>query len=678
MQPADFPVAHETLSKIWDQFMQYGQVDWPEKTAADPTILASWYRCAYRLDPRATPRPNRAGEQALASIVKARRELIELATPFMEDMHQFMEGSGCAILLADGTGCVHTLVGDQSALDELQANGLGRGAYWAEGQLGTIAPALALSEAMPALVIGPEHFYRAYHHLATAAAPVHDVRGRIIGVLTIISPASLGSPHMLSLAMSAARAISNQVNTNWYVDEANQHLSEVNAILAGVTEGVVAWNEQGKILHMNDQAGRILDLRPSSMVGRPLDEMLVLPDNLRRAIDTHQEVRDDETTFMIDGRRVSCLVSLRPIGRRQSNAGPGQPDTGQPTGQPAGQPTGHILLLRPIDQVRRLVHQQIGSRAALTLDDLASQTPRMREVMRQARIAARGTAPVLIRGEGGVGKNHLARAIHNESERHDRPFVAIDCRAIPHELMAAEFLGHARGTGILGQPSKFELAHGGTLLLDQIESLSLELQTALLRALETGYIMRLGGSQPIRLDVRIMAASTADLERRVADDSFISHLYYRFGVFNIYIPPVRERVDDIPLIAERFLARIGQRDQRALWIDDEAMATLCRYPWPGNVREMESALERAVAHSQEGVVRVVNLPESIRSGRVITADSPQAEPVLSVAEAEREAIIRAGQATQGRVTDMAKQLGIGRTTLWRKMKHFNISPADFK
>lgn len=670
MQPASFPVAEETLSLIWDEFMRTGQVSWPQKAIADPAVLASWRRCVYRLDPQAIPRPNRAGGQSLATILKARSDLIELAKPFMEDIHQFMEGSDCAILLADGTGCVHTLVGDQSALAELQDGGLGRGTYWAEGQLGTIAPALALYEAMPALVIGPEHFYRAYHHLATAAAPVHDVRGRIVGVIAIVSPARLGSPHTLALVMSAARAISNQLHTNWYLDEANLHLSEVNAILSGVSEGIIAWNDQGKILHMNGQAGRILDLTPSSVVGRSLSEMLALPDNLRKAMGARQEVRDDETTFLINGRRISCLASLRPIGRRQPGSATGYTNPGLPS--------GHILLLRPIDQVRRLVHQQIGSRASLTLDDLASQTSRMREVIRQARIAARGTAPVLIQGEGGVGKNHLARAIHNESERRDRPFIVIDCRAIPHELMAAEFLGHARGTGILGQPSKFELAHGGTLLLDQVESLSLELQTALLRVLETGYVMRLGGSQPIQLDVRIMAASTADLERQVAEDSFISHLYYRFGVFNIYIPPVRERVDDIPLIAERFLARIGERDERALWIDDEAMAILCRYPWPGNVREMESALERAVAHSQDGMVRVVNLPKVVRSGRVITNDSPQAEPVLSVAEAEREAIIRAGQATQGHVSDMAKQLGIGRTTLWRKMKHFNISPTDFK
>jgi transcriptional activator for dhaKLM operon len=244
--------------------------------------------------------------------------------------------------------------------------------------------------------------------------------------------------------------------------------------------------------------------------------------------------------------------------------------------------------------------------------------------------------------------------------------------------MTSEFLGRERGTGILGRPSKFELAHGGTLLLDQVESLSLELQTALLRVLETGHVMRLGGAQPIRLDVRIMAATTANLEQQVAEGSFISHLYYRFGVFNITIPPVRDRLEDVPIIAERFLARISSKDDQAYWIDKEALAILRRYPWPGNVREMESALERAISQSHDGVVRVVDLPEGVRSGRVITSASPQPEPVLSVADAEREAIIRAGRAYQGRVSQMAEQLGIGRTTLWRKMKRLNITADDFK
>ncbi len=660
MQPVANPVDEKMLAQIWRSFTETGRIDGPEKAIVDPVVLRSWQRCIFRLDPLARPRPNKAGEQVLESILKAQAGLISVAIPVMEDIHQFIEGSKCTILLADATACIHTIVGDAEAINTLEQAGLGRGIYWSEGQLGTNALGLVLMEAMPILVIGPEHYGAAYHHLASAAAPIHDVRGRIIGIIAIVGPAKTGSSHTLALVMAAARAISNQLQTDWYLEAANLHLTEVNAVLGAISEGVIAWGENGRIHHANAQVGDILQLNPAAIVGRPLQEFLQMPPNLTKAIEDNREMRDEEATFRVDGRSITCLASLRLIG------------------EGAARPAGYIVMLRPIEQVRQLVHQQLGTQATLTLDDLTSQTPRMREILRQARIAARGTAPVLIRGEGGVGKNHLARAIHNDSQRAEKPFIVIDCRAIPHELMPSEFLGRERGTGILGRPSKFELAHGGTLLLDQVETLSLELQTALLRVLETGHVMRLGGSRPIQLDVRIMAATTANLETNVAEGSFIPHLYYRFGVFNIEIPPLRERVEDIPLVAERFLARISQRDDRPYWINDETVAILCRYPWPGNVREMESVLERAISQSHDGVIRVVDLPEVVRSGRIITSDSPQAEPLLSVADAEREAIIRAGKACQGQVTEMARQLGIGRTTLWRKMKRLNLSAADFK
>ena len=300
----------------------------------------------------------------------------------------------------------------------------------------------------------------------------------------------------------------------------------------------------------------------------------------------------------------------------------------------------------------------------------------MRRVMRQVSIAARGLAPVLLRGEGGVGKNHVAQAIHNDSSRASKPFMAINCRAIPHELMASELLGEENDIRI--RPSKFELAEGGTLLLDQVDSLSLEMQSALLKMIETVYVMRLGGTLPIAVDVRIIAATSEDLEQRVSEGGFLPHLYYRFGVFNITIPPLRQRAEDLPLLAERFLARITQRDSRATWIDDEAMTILRRYPWPGNVRELESALERALHQSQDGSIHISHLPDTVRQGRVMTPHSMQPQPLLSMADAEREAIIRAGWACRGRVSKMARNLQIGRTTLWRKMKRHNITPDQFK
>ena len=583
-----------------------------------------------------------------------------MAAPIMEDVHQFIEGSECAILLADGSACMLSVVGDPPALRQVEERGLGQGTYWSEEQLGTNALGVARMVAMPVQVVGAEHYFQVYHDFVSTAAPIHDVRGRTVGLLAIVGQLETATSHTLGLVMTAARAVSNQLHTDWYVEEANRHLTEVKTVLGAISDGVVAWDEKGVINHVNAPAARILDVRPAAVVGRPLEKALSLPSVVAQAAAEHRELRDVEATFQSDRNPIHCLVNLRPVFGGEEH------------------PIGYIAMLRPIEHVRRLVHQQIGARATLSLDDVSSSASSMRPVLRQARIAARGTAPVLLQGEGGVGKNHLARAIHNEGPRADAPFIAINCKAIPHELMVSELLGYEQKASSSSRPSKFELASGGTLLLDQVENVSLEMQAALLHLIETGHVMRLGSARPISVDVRIIVATTCDLSERVAEGSFMSHLYYRFGVFRITIPPLRERVEDIPLLAERFLARITRRSDVSCWIEDEAMAILVRYPWPGNVRELESVLERALSESQDSTVRVADLPAAVRKGRVLTEASPDPQPVLSIEDAEREAIMRAGRAFEGRVTRMAQQLGIGRTTLWRKMKRLDISPEQFK
>jgi transcriptional activator for dhaKLM operon len=626
----------------------------------DPAVLQSWRRCIVRLNPQSRVIPAPITHRALSSILRAQSELITIATPFIEDIHQFVEGSRTAILLADGSGCVVAMQGDETAVAEANALGLRQGTYWSEERLGTNALGLVLIEAMPVQVVGAEHYLQRLHHLVTTAAPIHDVRGRIVGILGMLGLVEAATSHTLGLVMSAARAIGNQLQADWYLREANHHLGEVNTILGSIAEGVIVWDEIGEIHHVNVQAGHMLQLNPRMVVGRSLEEVLTLPPVLSEAIAGNAELQDVETILRAKDHVIRCLVTLRPIFQADH------------------EPVSYIALLSPIEHVRQIVQQQVGTQATLTIEDVYGQSSGMRQVVRQARIAARGTAPVLLRGEGGVGKNLLARAIHNDGIPMTRPFVDINCRAIPHELMAREILGHEKDMHTQGRPSKFELADGGTLLLDQIESLSLELQAALLQVIETGHVMRLGSVHPIPVNVRIIVATTADLDKLVAEGSFLPHLYYRFGVFNIRIPPLRERQEDIPLLAERFLARITARDSRATWLDDGALQILYRYPWPGNVRELESALERALHQSQDGVIRPPDLPEAIRNGRVMTGNSPQAQPVLAFTEIEREAILRAGWACHGRVTEMARLLGIGRSTLWRKMKQQNLTRAHFK
>lgn len=660
MLPTTVGIPNEAIAEAWHSFMETGRLDAIEASRMDPAVVRSWRRCVFRFNPLARPRPAPISRNALASIMRAQKEMISIATPFIEDIHQFTEGSEHAILLADGAACVLLIGGDARAVEAAAALGFNRGTYWSENNTGTNALGLVLLEAMPVLVVGAEHYFAYLHNVATTAAPIHDVRGRIIGLLGMVGPLEPATSHTLGLVMAAARAIGNQLQANWYLEEANQHLSQVNTILGAITEGVIVWNQEGEIRHVNEQAATMLQINPRTAVGRPLDDVVRLPAELVTAISEGGELHDVEVILQVRERDVRCLVTLRPI----YEAGT--------------QPATYVALLSPIEHVRQIAQQQYGAQTGLSIEDIQADSAGMRRVVRQARTAARGTAPVLILGEGGVGKNLLARAIHNDGPRAGKPFVDINCRAIPHELMTREILGHEQDTNTRGQPSKFELAHGGTLLLDQIENLSLELQAALLHVIETHHVTRLGSSAPIPVDVRIIGATTVNLEELVAQGSFLPHLYYRFGVFKIEVPPLRERVEDIPLLAERFLARQTAREARAMWIEDEAVRFLARYPWPGNVRELESALERAMSQSRDSIIRPGDLPEMVRNGRVLTGRHPLAQPVLSVDEAEREAILRAGWACSGRVTEMARILGIGRSTLWRKMKRLDISPGIFK
>jgi len=660
MLPTGIGIRNEIIAEAWQTFIRTGRLDATQAAQMDPAVVRSWRRCVSRFDPTSRARPVSISRDALTSILRAQQDLITFATPFIEDIYQFTEGSDYAILLADGAGCILAVGGDPQAIDRAAAIGLTQGAYWSENTAGTNALGMVLQEATPVQVVGAEHYFDYLHPFVTAAAPIHDVRGRIIGLIGMVGPLDTATSHTLGLVMSAARAVSGQMQVDWSLEEANQHLGQVNTILGAINEGVIVWSQEGEIRHVNEQAARMLHINPRIAVGRPLTHVLNPPAELTTAIREGKGFQDVELSLQAGGRVARCLVTLRPI----HEAGP--------------QPVSYVALLSPIEHVRQIAQQQYGSQTGMSIDDVQAESAGMRRVVRLARTAARGAAPVLILGEGGVGKNLLARAIHNDGSRAGKSFIDINCRAIPHELMTREILGHEQDTHTRGRPSKFELADGGTLLLDQIENLTLELQAALLHVIETKHVTRLGSSTPIPVDVRIIGATTANLEDLVTQGGFMPHLYYRFGVFKIEVPPLRERVEDIPLLAERFLARQATHDSRTMWIEDETVRFLGRYPWPGNVRELESALERAMLQSRDDVIRPGDLPEMVRNGRVLTGRHPLAQPVISVDEAEREAILRAGWACSGRVTEMSRLLGIGRSTLWRKMKQLGISSTIFK
>jgi DNA-binding NtrC family response regulator len=313
---------------------------------------------------------------------------------------------------------------------------------------------------------------------------------------------------------------------------------------------------------------------------------------------------------------------------------------------------------------------------------ILGRSPAMQQVLHQLQLVAPTRSSVLITGESGTGKELIANALHQHSPRKDARFVAVNAAAIPPDILESEMFGHERGafTGALQRKvGTFELADKGTLFLDEISELPLALQAKLLRVLEERSFMRVGGTETIHVDVRILAATNADLTTRVANGAFRSDLYYRLKVVTIALPPLRERPEDIPILAERFFALFKEENRRTdLLLDPEVIEALGRARWDGNVRELRNLMESLVVLAPAGTtrVRVEDLPDTYRPEGTARPRAPQAAatapgPSRTMEEIEREAILRALEETGGNRTRAAELLGIGLRTLQRKLKEYD-------
>jgi transcriptional activator for dhaKLM operon len=598
-----------------------------------------------------------ASDNALQSTLKQHTTFRNIARPIMEDIYQFLEDCRVALILTDSSGCLLEMLGEPDLTMELQTMGFRTGVYLDEGHLGTNAIAVTLFEAMPSQIAGPEHFSIHLHELSSVAAPVHEIEGHPLGVLGLLEPIGQYSRQSFGVVVAGARAIENQLRADLIVYEANAKTAELNATMDSITEGVLAWSSEGVVMHLNDQAGKTLHLSPISVVGRPMLEFFTLPENIARPVALGQELTDIETAFVVDGTPRECLVSLRIISSQENYR-------------------VYIMTIRRIEQVHQLVNRLVGAQARLTLDDIVGHGAAAKKIRKQALVAANAEACVLLTGESGTGKNMLARAIHNSGRRAGGPFLAIHCRAIPRELALGEFLGFEAGAfnsaASSGQPSKFELAQGGTLFLDEIETLPLETQAALQRVIEMGDVIRLGGNRVIPVDVRIIVSTTRSMDELLELDSFRHDLLLRLSSFVISMEPLRKRREDIPLLVEHILDRLTVQLGRPLKVSPEALEALTEYPWPGNIREIESVMERAALLFEGPQIELENLPPAIGKRSALVKGKPLVQPIQTMVEAEKSAILIAMQAAQGNLTKAAQALGISRTTLWRKIKELGI------
>ena len=650
----------ESNELAWEKFVktQALQADIP------PLIANSWQRSWARANFFQGLRiPHLNSEHFIATQI-ASFDLISIARPIMEDAYQYVEHSNTVIVLVNGAGYVLDFLGDHEMLDKLRLLGIEQGAYVAEEGIGTSALGLALIEQMPIRVVGAEHYCRELHGLADAAAPIFDLTGRSLGAIGVFTLANNYHPHSLSLVTAMARAVEGQRQSDNLLAEQNGQLAELNAILSSISDGIVVWNADHRLIHINAAASKVLGQPIQSLTQQHVEQLFSTPPSLAQAINEQKSLKDIETSIVLEKLTINCIISLQFVFNNKNELQWG------------------ILILRPEKDVRKLVQNQVGANAVLTLDDIPGESIQMQRVRSFVRSTANAQASILVWGEGGTGKDALANAIHNASHRREGPFVIFPCSSIPNELVINELLGYDESMGgnrAGSRPSKFELAQGGTLYFQDVDALPLEAQAVLLNVLELGIIQRIGSKRPIEVDVRVIACTTADMERLISQGSFRADLYYCLSAFAVTIPPLRERHSDIPLIADRVIKRLSRQLGHRLSLGEGVNDMLKRYPWPGNIREIEAVLGRAAIQvGARGVIETTHLPSSLRFVNHLPAGEQTIPAIQSLDEVERETILQTAQFCRGNVTQMAHALGVSRTTLWRRLKIFQITPQDYR
>jgi two-component system response regulator HydG len=340
-----------------------------------------------------------------------------------------------------------------------------------------------------------------------------------------------------------------------------------------------------------------------------------------------------------------------------------------------------LLLERVVNHLQltsenRILREQIKSKEGF--GSIIGRSPEMEKLYRIVAKAAHSTHPVLILGESGTGKELIARSVHYSGPFRDKPFIPVDCGSLVHGQIESELFGHVKGAipgSLRAKDGLIAMAEGGTLFLDEIGELPVDLQAKLLRALQEHEIRQVGGTKPIPINVRILAATNRDLEQAVAQGTFRRDLYFRLNVLTLRIPPLRQRKQDIPLLVGHFLERLARATGVQRNISDDALKLLLAYEWPGNVRELENSIERACALTTGPTIHVGDLPPNIQSWRdQVQTAAPVAESpskgIVPIAEMEKQAILAAIEQLHGDKLEAARLLGIGKTTLYRKLKEY--------
>ena len=642
---------NKKLKSIWQDFVD-------GKVHANPgmrqEVYDSWNRSRQLgIDPYLRRAPIVLSGEALEKELQRKREFLSVTLPVIEDIFSAVQGTGSGVWVTNEKGIIIQYLADPPLDRTCSDDNLVIGANWSEETVGTNAIGTALFLKRSVQLMQAEHYRKNAHKGCCAAAPIFGPYGELMGILDMTVHPRMAHPHTLGMVVAGVGSIQREMRLRL----SHQYILEM---IESLPSGIIVVNQQGIITSMNRKACALLKSPLESFLGRDIDGALGHIDCIRKALTTGKETEEREFYYESGKQKVHFTVTTRPIFNSM------------------GFSDGAVVVLREIEAVFRMTGQMAGYKARFSFQDIVGEDPLFKEIIRQAEAASLTSSNILILGESGTGKEILAQAIHNASSRRHGPFVAINCGAIPRELIGSELFGHEEGafTGAKrgGSPGKFELANKGTLFLDEIGDMPMDLQLMLLRVIQERVVTRLGGKRQVPVDVRLMAATNKNLPRLVSDKLFREDLYYRLNVVNFQMPPLRQRKSDIAVLARHIVrAQTLKIGRLPVTLSPQAMMELERYHWPGNIRELENVLERALIFSDGPILQI----DPLFASAPIEEDKQNAplrrqKPGLSDHHDQRGLIMETLAAHRGNISQSAHALGITRATLYRWLEDYGI------
>lgn len=656
--------------------------DYNSKKNLSNNLYDSWNR-SYKanINPH-NSKPDICSTDQFSKIKDESKSLYIHANYVLEKMVEYLGQSCFGFALFGKDGCLLKLYGSKNFHEWAAENKLEKQSIWKENIMGTNAISLGLRLRKPISVVGEEHFSKYAINMAVYFSPViveeYINQEKAYGGIAIIGPSNQRNFSFLLTAISISREICLQLF--WF-----KSLSVFTDVIDGY--GFIAIdqsNNKNHILYSNSNISKILNIPKKYLYYHVLEEIIDQPPkNMEfwNVIKNKKVISDTNMKLSVLKKEIQVSVSTRPFYEKKFHI------------------KGISLIINSTERISSLISKHTGNNARFTFSHIIGKSENYIDVLNHSKAAALWDSNILLLGESGVGKDIIAQAIHNASPRKDKSFIAINCAALPKDLIASELFGYDEGafTGAKqgGNIGKFELANGGTIFLDEIGDMPLDLQATLLRVIEQKSFMRIGSSISTNTNARIIAATNTNLIEKMRQKEFREDLFYRLGVIRVNIPPLRERKEDILLLTEHFIKIICNRVNKPLVnLSYEVKEFFINYHWPGNVRELQNLLEGIIQIYNDPIITYKHIKNYIDSGvksendllnRFAITNNINEPSILSNSDLDirkpnmksyrtnyKKIIIQALELNNNNKTKAAKHLGISRRTLYRRLKEYNL------